>query len=78
MILPIQAQPILRKISIAELSHINSIDPSSSSTCAGTPSSLIGDCFGSNGPIPGRFNCQACCAFRGAVFWRNGANVVQC
>lgn len=31
----------------------------------------VGQCFGQNGPIPGSFNCAACCALRGAVSWQN-------
>jgi len=38
----------------------------------------IGTCMGQNGPIPGRFNCAACCAFRDAVYWQQGQVVIAC
>ncbi len=50
--------------------------------CAGVNSSTLGSCFDANGPVPGRFNCAACCALRNAVAWvdvnTNPPTVVNC
>lgn len=73
MNLPNLSAPVGRYSQV--LSSQNRINPSS---CTGIPTTQIGTCFGSNGPIPGNFNCQACCALRGAISWQGGGHAVAC
>ncbi len=49
-------------------------------SCTQAQNNAIGQCFDANGPVPGRFNCAACCALRGAVVWHDPSNgdVVDC
>ena len=37
--------------------------------CTPLQNNQIGRCWDHNGPVPGSFNCAACCALRGSVFW---------
>lgn len=46
--------------------------------CAGVPTNILGQCFEAMGPIPGNFNCAACCALRGAISWQGGGYAVAC
>lgn len=50
------------------------------SICDPNERNAIGQCFDSNGPVPGKFNCQACCAFHNATGWYNPITqaVTQC
>lgn len=43
------------------------------SACTAADNQQQGQCFGVNGPIPGSWNCQACCALREAISWQNPA-----
>jgi hypothetical protein len=82
MNLPNQSQPINRNhmgIQLDVTVGRTWIAPSSLARgCAGVPNNTIGACFGANGPIPGNFNCQACCALRGAISWQGGGYAVAC
>lgn len=74
MKLPINAKPVNRPAGGAS----NQSQINASQNCAGVPSDQIGVCFDNNGPVPGRWNCQACCALRGAVSWQGGGYAVAC
>ena len=73
MNLPKQSKPVTHRNLGAGQSQITP-----SQGCGGVPSNLIGACYGNNGPIPGKFNCQACCALRGAISWQGGGYAVAC
>lgn len=74
MNIPKQIRPIIRGCVTAET------DPNGvvAQACTGVPSGTIGACFGNNGPIPGRWNCSACCALRGAISWQGGGIAAAC
>ncbi|WP_121280980.1 hypothetical protein [Trinickia fusca] len=57
--------------------HAGGIQPS---VCTAADNNAVGQCFDQHGAVPGRFNCAACCALRGATGWHNPANgvVVAC
>lgn len=79
MRLPLQTQAIPRNDSFTVNRH--RLTPSNTGLqlqCAGIPNSIVGTCFDSNGPVPGRFNCSACCALRGAISWQGGGYAVAC
>jgi hypothetical protein len=79
MNLPNQTKPVNRNHIITKQNvTVGQIHVSPSQGCAGVPTGIIGACFGGNGPIPGKFNCQACCALRGAVSWQGGGYAVAC
>lgn len=73
MILPKQAQPVLRQVS-----NLPKSDGIKVASCAGVPNNILGTCFDANGPIGNRFNCTACCALRGAISWQGGVFAVAC
>jgi hypothetical protein len=75
MRIPNQQQPIARAMFERGELSISGVTPSN---CAGIPTNIIGACFGANGPIPGKFNCPACCALRGAISWQGGGYAAAC
>ncbi|MFP4575218.1 MAG: hypothetical protein ACLFT9_06290 [Coleofasciculus sp.] len=75
MKLPIQSQPVERYIAGDALHKMYSgIHPS----CPSPDRTPPGTCFDANGQIPGRWNCSACCALRGALSWQGGGQAYPC
>jgi hypothetical protein len=70
---PQQARPIIRESVRAQADPKGVV-----AACAGVPGNIIGTCIGDNGPIPGMWNCRACCALRGAISWQGGGYAVEC
>lgn len=65
---PRQAAPVARSTRSGLMPRHAGVMPS---VCTPADNNAIGQCFDANGPVPGRFNCAACCALRGAVGWHN-------
>lgn len=74
MNIPKQTQPIIRGYVTAKADQNGIV----ALACVGVPGNIIGACFGNNGPIPGRWNCSACCALRGAISWQGGGYAAAC
>lgn len=81
MFLPTQSQPINRDVGFtlsATGNQINAVDGVGASVCSPANTGQ-GQCFSLDGPIPGSFNCAACCAFRTANHWQgNNGTVAVC
>ena len=75
MRIPKQHQPVTRAVLAGGNSSVAGVTPSN---CNGIPNNTIGACFGASGPIPGKFNCTACCALRGAISWQGGGYAAAC
>ncbi|MGJ5675475.1 MAG: hypothetical protein ACR9NN_17980 [Nostochopsis sp.] len=79
MKLPIQAKPIHRQNMTNSYASFNKmysgLEPS---ICPNPDNTPPGTCFDANGPIPGRWNCSACCALRGAISWQGGNQAFVC
>jgi hypothetical protein len=78
MFLPTQSQPINRNVgfTLSEVSnHKNVLSGVEASAC-GAENTGQGQCFSLDGPIPGSFNCAACCAFRVANHWQGDNGTV--
>lgn len=67
---PIQAAPVARD-PYAPASRRSAATGLMPSTCNGVDNRLVGECLGDGVNIPGNFNCAACCALRGAKYWRH-------
>lgn len=76
MQMPTISQPIVR--GRLRKTTFGGADIHASQGCGGVPSGIIGACFDQNGPIPGKWNCAACCALRGAISWQGGGYAVAC
>ena len=76
MLIPNQSRPISRQTHISYGLSQRGLAPAQG--CAGVPSGIVGSCFEASGPIPGKFNCAACCALRGAIHWQGGGHAVAC
>ena len=74
MLLPTQSQPVDRNIGV-----IMSLECSSQGigplACTAVNTGQ-GSCYSLDGPIPGSFNCAACCAFRIANHWQGDNGTV--
>jgi hypothetical protein len=79
MKLPIQAMPVKRDIIARSLLADDTRTSGVTLSVCPTPDiTPPGTCFDANGPIPGRLNCSACCALRGAISWQNGMQAFPC
>lgn len=79
MRLPAHPEPVSRNA--ARMAHptgalqVSGVAPSA---CPNPDNTPPGTCYDTNGPVPGRFNCSACCALRGALSWQGGGQAYAC